>query len=275
MQCELGAMSQKIRLLDVFEGKRYLKIVLVVSVLAFLVLELLIYLGSAGQSGTKSRIIVLDSEGNKVFQTEGNALSSYEKLVFENNHGPIQNYRMQLQTETLEFPFRAWLSAAVGIPIGLILLMSFLVKVYLALLYGDEEESPFPPESENGKRNRLGTLYHSFNRFSVFHLGFLVLMSVLMFWIVPNFLQDFAKLSLAAISEYKWFFVGISVFLAVIITWMIYLRYRLSKQMLDNQFNIEKYRLETQLLARSEPTPLLPSPVNDTEEPVADGQSSL
>jgi hypothetical protein len=268
-------MSQKVRLLDVFEGKRYHKVVLVVSVAAFLVLELLIYLGAASQAGTKSRVIVVDSEGNKVFQTEGSALSSYEKLVFENNHGPISNYRMQLQTETLLFPFRAWLSAAVGIPVGLILLVSFLVKVYLALLYGDEQEHPLPSEDGTGKRNRLGTLYHSFNRFSVFHLGFLVLMSVLMFWIVPNFLQDFATVSWAAIREYKWFFLGASVFLALIITWVIYLRYRLSKQMLENQFNIEKYRLKTQLLAQSDPAPLLPSPVKDAEEPVTNGPVSL
>lgn len=268
-------MSQKVRLLDVFEGRRYLKIVLVVSVLAFLVLELLIYLGAAGQAGTKSRTIVLDSEGNKVFETAGSALSSYEKLVFENNHGPIQNYRMQLQTETMPFPFRAWLSAAVGIPIGLILLVSFLVKVYLALLYGEEGERQESSEDGASPRNRIGTLYNSFHRFNVFHLGFLVLMSVLMFWIVPNFLQDFAKVSLAAIRDYKWFFAGASVFLAVIITWVIYLRYRLSKQMLENQFNIEKYRIETQLLARTEPAPLLPSPVKEADEAATEGPAPL
>jgi hypothetical protein len=268
-------MSQKVRLLDVFEGRRYLKVVLAVSVVAFLILELLIYLGAASQAGNKSRTVVLDSEGNKVFETAGSALSSYEKLVFENNHGPIQNYRMQLHTESFPFPFRAWLTAAVGIPIGLILLVSFLVKVYLALLYGDEHEAPDMSQDGTGKHSRIGSLYHSFHRFSVFHLGFLVLMSVLMFWIVPNFLQDFAKVSLAAVRDYKWFFLGASVFLAIIITWVIYLRYRLSKQMIENQFNIEKYRIETQLLARTEPAPLLPSPVNEAEEPVTNGPGSL
>ncbi|MCU0587330.1 MAG: hypothetical protein MUF52_04155 [Syntrophobacteraceae bacterium] len=268
-------MSQKVRLLDVFEGRRYLKIVLVVSVLAFLVLELLIYLGAASQAGTKSRTVVLDSEGNKVFETAGSALSSYEKLVFENNHGPIQNFRMQLQTETLSFPFRAWLSAAVGIPIGLILLVSFLVKVYLALLYGEEPEKPDLSADGAGVRDRIGSIYQSFHRFNVFHLGFLVLMSVLMFWVVPNFLQDFAKVSLAAIRDYKWFFAGASIFLAVIITWIIYLRYRLSKQMLENQFNIEKFRIETQLLARTEPAPLLPSPVKEVEEAATEGPAPV
>ena len=133
-------MSQKLRLQDLFEGTRYQKIVLTISVVAFLILELLIYMASASQAGQKSRVIVLDTNGTKVYETVGTALTSYEKMVFENNFGPLANYQVRLESEAAPFPFRAWVSAAVGIPVGLILLVSFLVRVYLSLLYGEEQE---------------------------------------------------------------------------------------------------------------------------------------
>jgi len=261
-------MSEKLRLLDVFEGKRYHKVVLVVSVATFLVLELLIYLAAASQAGQKSSVIITDATGKKVYETPGGTLTSYEKLVFENTFGPLQNYQIQLQSESLPFPFRAWVSAAVGIPIGLILLVSFLIKAYLSLLYGGEGHDDGPDSSESSStQDRFGGVFRSFRRVTVFHIGFVVVVAVLLLWVVPNFLQDFASISMSAIREYKWFFVGTSVFLALLITWIIYLRYKISKQMLDNQLDLEKFRVEKQLLLQHDPSPLLPNTMNEAQEP--------
>jgi len=260
-------MSHKVRLLDVFEGKRYLKIVLAASIFAFLVLELLIYLASASQAGQKSRIVITDTNGAKVYETQGSSLTSYEKLYFENTFGPLANHRIHLETEAKDFPFRAWLSAAVGIPIGLALLVSFLVRVYLLLLYGDEKEKKEGSVEDLPKRNRLGSLFNSFDHISVFHIGFFIIVGVLLFWIVPNFLQDFATVLMTAMREYKMFFLGSAIFLALLITWIIYLRYKLSRQMLENQLDLEKFRVEKQLLIQREAPQLLPEPMNEAREP--------
>lgn len=258
-------MSQKVRLLDVFEGKRHQKIVLTVCVLAFLLLELLIYLAAASEAGQKSRIIVSDSNGNKVYETAGTSLSSYEKLVFENNFGPLRDYRIQLHSESLPFPFRAWVSAAIGIPMALALLIAFVVRVYLTLLYGDETaKAEDIAGSPTGKKG-VGAIFQSVHGISVFHIGFLIVLAVLLFWVVPNFLQDFAQVSMTAISEYKWFFLGTATFLGLVTIWIIYLRYKLSRQMLDNQLDIEKFRLERQLLLGRESSLLLPDPVTETQ----------
>lgn len=261
-------MSEKVRLLDVFEGKRHQKTVLVVSVAAFLTLELLIYLASAGQAGQRSRIVITDVNGAKIYETQGTALTSYEKLYFENTFGPLANHRIHLETESVPFPFRAWVSAAVGIPIGLALLVAFLVRVYLALLYGDEREAVLEQtEEDSTAKNRVGTFFHSFHRVTVYHIGVFVLIGVVLFWVVPNFLQDFIRLTTSAIREYKIFFLGLAIFLALLITWIIYLRYRLSRQMLDNQLNLEKFRVEKQLLLQSDSPPLLPHSANEAQEP--------
>lgn len=260
-------MTQGSRLQDVFEGRRHQKVVLAVSIFIFLILELIIYLAAASGSGQKSRIIITDASGAKVYETAGAVLTSYEKLVFENNFGPLRDYQMHLETETLPFPFRAWLTSAVGVPVGLVLLVAFLVRAYLALLYGDKASGEKEREAAaSGDNTSVGGLFQFFRNISVFHIGFLVVAAVLILWMVPNFLKDFATVSVAAIKEFQWFFLGLALFLAFLITWIIYLRYRLSKQMLENQLDLEKFRVEKQLLLESGSHPLLAGPVTETQE---------
>jgi hypothetical protein len=260
-------MSQKEHLLGVFEGKRHQKIVLMASVFLFLILELLIYLAAASQAGQKSRVIITDGNGAKVYETVGAVLTSYEKLVFENNFGPLNQYQLRVETESLPFPFRAWLSAAVGIPVGLILLTAFIVRAYLSLLYGDKTDKDRDASAAPAEQNAMGSLFQFFRNISIFHIGFLTILAVLILWMVPNFVRDFAKLSMTAIQEFRWFFAGAAIFLALLVVWIIYLRYRLSKQMLENQFNIEKFRVETQLLLESKTPQLLPNPASENNEP--------
>jgi hypothetical protein len=264
-------MGETLRLLDLFQRERYHKLILLVSVGAFLLLEFLIFLASASQAGDKSRILILDTSGNKVYESAGTTLSSYDKGFFEFYHGPIENYRLQVKTDSHPFPFRAWLTAAIGIPVGLILLVAFIVRSYLTLVYGEQKPDPEQPEATNPRKQRLGGFATAFRNVSVFHIGAVVLLAVLTLWMVPNFLGDFFKLSLASIREYKLFFLGAAIFLGLLLVWVIYLRYKLSKQMLENQLHLEKYRLDHQLLLRHDAPPLLPEAVPDI---AATGQGS-
>ena len=258
-------MAERKHLLGIFEGQRHQKLVLTVSVMVFLVLELLIYLAAASQSGQKSRVVISDGNGARVYETPGTVLTSYEKLVFENNFGPLANYQVRVDTESLPFPFRAWLSSAVGIPVGLILLVAFMIRAYLALLYGDRRDQDKVPDTAEAA-TAMGSFFHFFRHISIFHIGFLTLLAVLVLWMVPNLVRDFAQLGLNAVREFRWFFLGLAVFLAGLVVWIIYLRYRLSKQMLNNQLDLEKFRVEQQLLLAAKSPQLLPHPVNDVQE---------
>ena len=53
---------------------------------------------------------------------------------------------------------------------------------------------------------------------------------------------------MSLIFEYRWFFLGVSVFTGFLVVWMIYLRYKLSQKMLDNQLNLQKFQFEEQLI---------------------------
>jgi hypothetical protein len=254
-------MAPQQRLFDLLEGRRHQKVVLVVSVLLLLLLEIMIYFAAAGQAGRISRLIVTDAEGRTVYETTGKTLTSYQKMLFEKTHGPLSDYHVHVQTQSQPFPFRAWLSAAIGIPVGLILLLAFLIRAYLALMYGESKDREAEPSAKDSA-GRLTSFLGVFRSVSIFHVGFLLVLGVVLFWMVPNILGDFAKVSLATIREFKWYFVGVSVFLAVTVLWVIYLRYKLSRQMLQNQYDLEKFRVERQLPGPEEQPAMLPESMN-------------
>ncbi len=241
-------------LADVLSGQRYQKTVLIICIVALLFIEIAVFIAALNSSGKKSRVIIYDKNGYKVFETEGTTLSAYEKVVFENNFGPLSNYHIKIESEKIPFPFRAWLAAAVGIPIGLVLIIAFIIKAYLALLYGD---SGGEVREEARPRGAVGSFFSQATRISIFPLGVTVLILVLLMWMVPNFLGEFARLSVNTIREFKWFFLGVSIFLAALICWVIYLRYKLSKQAIENEKDIEKYRLEIKLLEEKKDKQLL------------------
>ncbi len=247
-------MAKSGTLADVLSGHKYQKVVLVICIVTLLFIELAVFIAALNSSGKKSRVIVYDNNGYKVFETEGSTLSTYEKVVFENNFGPLSKYHIKIETEKIPFPFRAWLSAAIGIPVGLVLIIAFIIKAYLALLYGND---PDIPERGTNAYGRFGSVLSQASHISIFPLGICVLLLVLLMWMVPNFLGEFAKLSYKTIREFKWFFLGVAVFIAALICWVIYLRYRLSKQAIENEKDIEKYRIEMKLLEEKKKKQLL------------------
>jgi hypothetical protein len=243
-------MAHNLHLNGIFEDTKYPKLVLAVSVILLLVLELSIYLAVSSQSGMRSRVVIADVNGSKVYESTGTALTAYEKMVFESNFGPLRNFNMHVESETVPFQYRTWILLSIGIPLGLILLIFFLVRVWLILLNGDEKETPANPSATSGKAG-VGSLLSASRHISVLHVGFVIVLVVLSLWLIPSFLGDVIGTCFVALREYQTFFLGFSVFAGGLLAWVVYLRYKLSKQMLNNQMEIEKYRIHTNLLAQN------------------------
>lgn len=97
---------------------------IVIAVVLFLV-ELEIFALAAMKSGRKSWLQIIDAKENVIHETDGNNLSDFNKYYFEKTFGPFDQHQVKLITKNLPFPFRAWLVAAVGLPVGAILLFAF------------------------------------------------------------------------------------------------------------------------------------------------------
>jgi len=250
-------MNQKLKLSDIFDDRQSHKAILKIGIVMLLSIELIIYLVANSHAGTQSWLDIYNSKGNKVYETKGNVMTTYEKLVFRNTYGPLRNYRVRAVTRTTPFPFRAWLAVAVGVPIGFMLLLTYLVRAYLSFVAGDEEQNTNDSVSLIDDRGRFGQWF-KWRRLSLFHFGFFVLVCVLSFWLVPNYVADITRGTISLIVKYKWFFLGVFVFAASLLVWIIYLKYKISERMMDRQMDLEKFRMEKQLLLEKERRPALP-----------------
>lgn len=259
-------MTQQLKLSDIFDDKESHKTILKVGIVMFMFMELIIYLAANAHSGTQAWVEIFNAKGNKVYETKGNVLTTYEKLVFQNTYGPLSQYQVKVATRNTPFPFRAWLAVAVGAPIGFMLLLTYMVRAYLSFVGGEEQENTNDSASLTENSGRFGQLF-KWRRLSLFHFGFFILICVLSLWLIPNFVADVTRGAVSLIVKYKWFFLGVFVFFAPLFVWIIYLKYKISEKMMDRQMDLEKFKLEKQMLLERESRLALPdaaSPMKTT-----------
>ena len=251
-------MAEKLKISDVFEDKESHKTMLKAGVVMLLIMEAIIYLVANAHSGTKSWVAIYDSKNERVYETPGSVMTTYEKLAFENTYGPLSDYRIRTETRTIPFPFRAWLAVAVGVPIGFVLLSTYLFRAYLSFVNGGEEEKT--NDSASGDDSGPFPQWSHWRRLSVLNLGGLILLCILALWLVPNFVSAIARDSLDLAIRFKWFFLGVAVFFASLVVWIIYLRYKIAQKMMDHKTELEKFRVEKQLLLERDTRLALPNP---------------
>ncbi len=256
-------MAQSLSLSQFFEDGKYPKLVLALGAILLLLLQLGIFVAVYNQSGLKSRVLVLDSGGRKIYESSGTTMGAYEKMLFENNFGSLRDYHTQIESEQVPFNYRAWILLAVGMPLGLILMLFFMAQVWLILLNGSPKERP--PEEMELSKTRLSAFLSVSKNSSILHVGFIIVMSMLILWLIPSILSDMATSFFRAVKEYPWFFMGVSAFAGGLLVWVIYLRYRLSRQVLDNQMEVEKYRIKKEMLEQN-PVPHLLTARADADE---------
>jgi hypothetical protein len=215
---------------------------IIIAVVLFLV-ELEIFALAVMKSGRKSWLQVIDAKGNVIHETDGKNLSDFNKYYFEKTFGPFEQYQVKLATQDLPFPFRAWFVAAVGIPIGAILLFAFAVKAYLSLFYKGQNSGESPVK-KNEYDYGFEKVIAAVSRFNIFTIGFLVLLGVLSYWVVPNLIVHVGRLGVETLARYKWIFLSLGMVFLGVMVWIIYLKYLLAKKAIDSHAEIDKYRLQ-------------------------------
>ena len=231
------------------EHKTFFVLVLV----GLLLIELEIFALAAMKSGRQSWLQVFNPQGSLIYETDGQNLSRFNRYYFEKTFGPLENYEVRLTSRERPFPFRAWFVAAVGLPVGLVMLFVFLVRVYQRL-YGADTEHPAsaPGEADRADPDATGfeRFVRRFSRFNVFVLGSLILLAVLAYWIVPNLIVDIGRVGIETILRFKWFFLGAAIFGFGLVAWIVYLRYLLARKTIESRVEVDKYRLQLEYQSR-------------------------
>ena len=231
---------------SLFRENKTLFIIIAVGV--FLI-ELEIFAIAAMKSGRTSQLEIRDQKGNIVHIADGNDLSSFNKYYFEKTFGPLDQYQVNLVTHEASFPFRAWFTAAIGIPVGAVLLFAFVSRAVATLFYGHTNDPSTPSEAISGETqspaaSRIEKIAASVGRLNIFAIGFIILAGVLAYWILPNFILYLGGLGVETVLRFKWFFLALGLVFLAIFIWIVYLRYLLAKKNIDSQTEVEKFRLQ-------------------------------
>jgi len=158
------------------------------------------------------------------------------------------------------FPFRAWLAGAVGLPIGAVLLFGFFIKAYETLFFKNDGHANTPPPPQDSSTDLLDRMIARISRLNIFVIGAFVLLFALGLFAVPNLLSEFGRYVVPVISKYRWVVLAIiAVFLGLMI-WIIFLRYLLARKAIEAQADMEKYRLQLELLGKDDAVPQLTLP---------------
>jgi hypothetical protein len=222
---------------------------IIIAVVLFL-LELQIFAVATMKSGRKSLMQILDDKGNVIHETDGRNLSDFNKFYFEKTFGPLDQYEVRLETKEYPFPFRAWFVAAIGIPVGIVLLFSFVVKAYVSLFYGNEKNTDPSNPNAQADDTRLEMILSRISRFNIFTIGFLVFLAVFAYWVIPNLITFLGKTGIETLSQYKLFFISASLIFLGLVVWVIYLRYRLALKSIESRTEIEKQRIQLEMTER-------------------------
>lgn len=221
------------------------KTLFIVLTVGLFILELQIFAVAATKSGKQSWLQVSDEQGTVIYETSGSRLSDFNKYYFEKTFGPFDNYRTRLVTRDVPFPFRAWFVAAVGVPVGAVLLFGFVFRAYVTLIQGESPPAASPADDRAPEpESRLEQALHRVGRLNIFAIGFLVLVIVLSYWIIPNALVYIGKTGFEVLVRYKWVFLAVAFLFTAVVLWIIYLRYLLAKKAIESQTEVDKYRIQ-------------------------------
>jgi len=232
---------------------------ILIAVGLFLI-ELEIFAIAAMRSGREARLQVLNDRGDLIYEADGNQLTDFNKYYFEKTFGPLENHQTRLVTSVEPFPFRAWFAAAVGVPVGAILLFGFAVRAYMALVYpeGAKRYAGDPANSPDESETHFERVIRKVSQFNIFVIGALTFLTAVTIWMLPNMLQKIGTAGVTAIIKYKWVVLGgVAVFLALIV-WVIYLRYLLARKTIESQVEVDKYRLQLEMAPENRRMALLP-----------------
>ncbi len=219
------------------------KTLFVILCVGLFLVELEIFALAALKSGRQSRLQVIDAKGNVIHESDGKHLSDFNKYYFEKNFGPLDQYDVRLQSEEKPFPFRAWFTAAIGLPVGVMLLFGFIIKAWAALFFGASQRSGPEPDGPTTYQTTLEKIVGSVSRLNIFTIGFFMFLAVFLYWVIPNFIQYVGRVGVESIVRYKWFFLTVALVSLAVVLWVIYLRYLLAKKTIETRMEIEKERL--------------------------------
>lgn len=219
---------------------------IILLIIFMLSIEGVVLVSALSRTGSKKFLQITDNASNVIYEINGEHLSEFDRYYFENTFGSLEKYGKRLTTREMPFPFRAWITAAAGLPLFLVLISAFAVKAYRTLFVTSEKEVEKTDNEidEIIPENSFSVYMKIFERMNIFATGFIILLSVFLYWVIPDMMAYVSNAAIDFIVNYKWFFVIVSVFVAGMILWIVYLRYLLAGKVIEAKKEIAIKQIE-------------------------------
>ncbi len=202
-------------------------------------------------------VCILLSGNHDVVRVYNNA----NALVYEDNYNTnalnefkivsgIKNFKEEGYVVTRavikeKFPTRSWIALSVCVPIVLILFVTFIVKVFDDVFRTRKKKQPSTEASQltsDFSETRFEKLFSTLSRLNIYALGATVVLAGFLYWMVPDLLLYLGKTSYQTISELKWIFLCVVIFISIYFIIRVFLSYKIKTEIIRQQSEIQKNR---------------------------------
>jgi len=221
------------------------KLFIIIGICLFL-LELEIFAVAVLKSGKQKTTQVFNRKGEIIYEADGKNLTDFNKYYFEKNFGPLENYDVKLNIKDVPFPFRAWFSAAICVPIGIVLLIAFILRSFQSL-FTDHKQTDTSQQIDSKpieNETKIEGIIRRLSEINIFTIGGIIFLVSLSYWVLPNAIAYIGKIGFDAIYKFRWFLLVAGILITIIGVWFIYLRYLLAKKTLESKAEVEKHKLQ-------------------------------
>lgn len=233
-------------------GKKLLNVIdrrvpgLFFIIFTFAVIEVGILMVCAGYSGNHHILQIYNPDNKLIYE---DIYDERHIAEFKNIYG-IENFKEEgfvLSRVAIDnqFPTRAWIALSICIPLVLILFVVFIEKVFTDVFNPEteaKEKSKKAGQYPDFEETKFERIFSALGRLNIYSLSVTVILTVFLYWTIPDLLRYLGKIGYATISEFKWVFLGIIIFSGAYMILKAFLSYKTRTEIIRQQAEIQKNR---------------------------------
>jgi len=105
------------------------KLLLLTVGISIIIIEIFIFAMFFSISNNQPIIQIIDKNNNIINKSEARTFSVFKMYLFEKKYGSLDNFRVKIERNDIAFPFRAWFFAAFCMPILIVFIIAFILKL--------------------------------------------------------------------------------------------------------------------------------------------------
>jgi len=197
-------------------------------------------------SGSQDVIRVYNTANTLVYEDnyDTNALNQFKTI------SGIKNFKEEGYVVTRavfenKFPTRSWIALSVCVPIGLILFIVFIVRVFEDVFRPKRKKNSTMENSQatsNFGETRFEKLFSTLSGLNIYALGATIILVGFFYWMIPDLILYLGKISYQTVSELKWIILCVVIFGSVYMIIRIFLSYKIKTEIIRQQSEIQKNR---------------------------------